>query len=71
MYVCIESYWCCYCYSNFDSNFGAGAAAINIAYYNARFNNVTFRNNTGTTVRVSSCMFLSLLLLLFAYNKNA
>ncbi|XP_065908083.1 uncharacterized protein [Dysidea avara] len=37
---------------NFDSNFGAGAAAINIAYYNARFNNVTFRNNTGTTVRV-------------------
>ncbi|XP_065906983.1 uncharacterized protein [Dysidea avara] len=36
----------------FDSNLGADAAAINIAYYNARFDNVTFRNNIGTTVRV-------------------
>ncbi|XP_065908085.1 uncharacterized protein [Dysidea avara] len=36
----------------FDSNFGAEAAAINIAYYNARFDNVTFRNNIGTTVQM-------------------
>ena len=53
MYVSIEFYWCCCCYSKFDNNFGADAAAINIAYYNARFNNVAFSNNTGTAVRVS------------------
>jgi len=41
-----------YC-SLFDSNFGAEAAAIEIAYYNARFDNVTFRNNIGTAVQVS------------------
>ncbi|XP_065908079.1 uncharacterized protein [Dysidea avara] len=36
----------------FDSNFGADAAAINIAYYNTRFDNVTFSNNIGNAVRV-------------------
>ena len=38
----------------FDSNYGADAAAINLAFYNARFGNVTFKNNTGgSAVRVS------------------
>ena len=39
--------------SLFDSNFGAGGAAISIAYFNARFDNVRFRNNIGTAVQVS------------------
>ena len=40
--------------SLFDSNYGADAAAINLAFYNVRFfHNVTFRNNTGSAVRVS------------------
>ncbi|XP_065907172.1 uncharacterized protein [Dysidea avara] len=38
----------------FDSNFGAGGAAISIAYFNARFDNVRFRNNIGTAVQVIS-----------------
>jgi len=40
-------------HSKFTNNTGAEAAAINIDYYNARFNNVEFSNNTGTAVRVS------------------
>ena len=40
-------------YSLFDSNYGADGAAINLAYYNVNFNNVTFANNIGSAVRVS------------------
>ena len=41
-------------YSVFDSNYGADAAAINLAFYNVQFfDNVTFRNNTRSAVRVS------------------
>lgn len=38
----------------FEGNSGSGGAAINLAYYNARLSNVTFKNNTGSTVRVST-----------------
>ena len=45
--------------SIFDRNFGVEAAAINIAYYNARFDTVTFKNNIGTTVQVSIVLYLN------------
>jgi len=45
--------------SIFDSNFGVEAAAINIAYYNARFDTVTFKNNIGTAVQVSMMPYIS------------
>ena len=40
-------------YSLFDGNHGADGAAINLAYYNVKFDNVTFSNNVGSAVRVS------------------
>ena len=40
-------------YSLFDGNRGADGAAINLAYYNVNFDNVTFSNNVGSAVRVS------------------
>jgi len=42
----------------FDSNCGADAAAVNVAFYNVRFyDNVTFKNNIGSAVRVSDPLF--------------
>ena len=40
-------------YSLFDGNHGADGSAINLAYYNVNFDNVTFSNNVGSAVRVS------------------
>ena len=42
-------------YSLFDGNSGPDAAAINLVYYNAVIQNVTFVNHTGVTLRVSDC----------------
>jgi len=42
--------------STFEGNSGSGGAAINLAYYNARFDNVNFTNNIGSTLRVSMIM---------------
>ena len=40
-------------YSIFDGNLATDGAAMNLAYYSARFSNVTFRNNKESAIRVS------------------
>ena len=40
-------------FSVFDGNIAADGSAINIAYYSARFENVTFSRNKESAVRVS------------------
>ena len=37
----------------FDGNLAPDGAAMNIAHYSAKFTNVTFKNNRGSTIRVS------------------
>ncbi|XP_065913374.1 uncharacterized protein [Dysidea avara] len=43
----------------FDSNYGADAAAVSIAFYNAVFENVTFKNNTGRSTIQAIAGFIS------------
>ena len=40
--------------SEFDGNTAPSGAAINLAYYNARMDNVSFRNHHGSAIRVSN-----------------
>ena len=40
--------------SVFDGNFGADGAAVSFYYRSGTFDNVTFSNQTGTAVRVST-----------------
>ena len=37
----------------FDGNHASDGGAMNLAYYSAKFDNVTFRNSTESAVRVS------------------
>ena len=39
--------------SVFDGNHAADGAAVSLAHYSAKFDNVTFRSNKESTVRVS------------------
>ena len=39
--------------SIFDGNCAADGAAVNLAYYSAKFTNVTFSNSIESTIRVS------------------
>ena len=39
--------------SVFDGNYAADGAAMNVAHYSAKFDNVTFSNNTESAIRVS------------------
>ena len=39
--------------SLFDGNLAADGAAVNLAYYSAKFANVTFSNSIESTIRVS------------------
>ena len=39
--------------SIFDNNRAADGSAMNLAYYSAKFDNVTFRNNMESAIRVS------------------
>ena len=43
-------------YSIFDGNTAADASAINLAFYSAKFDNVTFGNNRESAVRVSQVL---------------
>lgn len=49
MYYCNYNYF----YSVFDGNHASDGAAMNLAYYSAKFDNVTFRNSTESAIRVS------------------
>ena len=40
-------------YSIFDGNRAANGAAMNLAHYSVKFDNVTFRNNKESAIRVS------------------
>lgn len=40
-------------FSIFDGNRAPDGAAINAAHYGAKFDNVTFKNNRESTIRVS------------------
>ena len=39
--------------SIFDNNHASDGAAMNLAFYSAKFDNVTFRNNVESAIRVS------------------
>lgn len=41
--------------SIFDNNRAVDGAAMNLAYYSAKFDNVTFMNNMESAIRVSLC----------------
>ena len=49
--------------SVFDGNYAADGAAMNVAHYSAKFDNVTFSNNTESAIRVSLyciyCIYLN------------
>ena len=42
----------------FDGNLAPDGAAMNIAHYSAKFTNVTFKNNRGSTIRVSFVIYM-------------
>ena len=46
----------CVLSSVFDDNFGADGAAVSLYYRSARLDNVTFSNQRGTAVRVSTIL---------------
>jgi len=39
-------------FSIFDGNIAPNGAAINLGYYDAQLNNVSFRNHQGSVIRV-------------------
>lgn len=41
-------------YSTFDNNYGGEGATIDFGFHNGRFENVIFKNNRGSVIRVSS-----------------
>ena len=43
----------CTNYSIFDGNRAPNGAAMNLAYYSIKCDNVTFKNNKESTIRVS------------------
>ena len=45
--------------SDFDGNTAPSGAAINLAYYNAWMDNVSFRNHHGSAIRVSNHLYIS------------
>ena len=42
--------------SVFDDNFGADGATVSLSYYSGKLDNVTFSNQRGTAVRVSTLL---------------
>lgn len=55
-------------YSIFDGNHATDGAAINMAHYSAKFDNVTFKNNRESTIRVRFNLHMDICTYIHTYN---
>ena len=68
MYVVNKNYFIILCSSVFDGNFAPSGAAINLGYYDAQLDNVSFTNHQGSAIRV--CIVITNFVIVYKCKQN-